>query len=165
MGREKSECPHLRSRSHPHQRYMQPANHLPPRGPRILVVDDNASMRRSLRYVLESQDRWEVVDEASDGVEAVAKFGKEKENVDAVVIDFQMPRMNGLEAARRIEAVSPGTPILMVTLHNSRELAEEARKAGIRGVCGKNDIGRVVEGLNAILENRATSGTKPPLRS
>jgi DNA-binding NarL/FixJ family response regulator len=87
-------------------------------------------------------------------VEAVAKFEKEKENVDAVVIDFQMPRMNGLEAARRIEELSPGMPILMVTLHNSRELAEEARKAGIRGVCGKSDIGCVVEGVNAILGNR-----------
>jgi DNA-binding NarL/FixJ family response regulator len=135
---------------------MQSANHHHSRGPRILVVDDNAFMRRSLRYVLESQDQWEVVDEASDGVEAVAKFGKEKENdnVDAVVIDFQMPRMNGLEAARRIEELSPGTPILMVTLHNSRELAEEARKAGILGVCGKSDIGCVVEGVNAILENQ-----------
>jgi DNA-binding NarL/FixJ family response regulator len=133
---------------------MPSANHLHARGPRILVVDDNASMRRSLRYVLESQDQWEVVDEASDGVEAVAKFEKEKENVDAVVIDFQMPRMNGLEAARRIEELSPGMPILMVTLHNSRELAEEARKAGIRGVCGKSDIGCVVEGVNAILGNR-----------
>ena len=76
---------------------MQSGNHHHSRGPRILVVDDNAFMRRSLRYVLESQDQWEVVDEASDGVEAVAKFGKEKEkdNVDAVVIDFEMPRMNG----------------------------------------------------------------------
>jgi len=53
---------------------MQSANHHHSRGPRILVVDDNAFMRRSLRYVLESQDQWEVVDEASDGVEAVAKF-------------------------------------------------------------------------------------------
>jgi DNA-binding NarL/FixJ family response regulator len=88
-------------------------------------------------------------------VEAVAKFDKEKDHVDAVVIDFQMPRMNGLEAARRIEALAPGTPILMVTLHNSRELAEEARKAGIRGVCGKSDIGCVVEAVNAILENQS----------
>jgi DNA-binding NarL/FixJ family response regulator len=134
---------------------MQSAYHHHSRGPRILVVDDNASMRRSLRYVLESQDQWEVVDEASDGEEAVAKFDKEKDHVDAVVIDFQMPRMNGLEAAKRIEALAPGTPILMVTLHNSRELAEEARKAGIRGVCGKSDIGCVVEAVNAILENQS----------
>jgi DNA-binding NarL/FixJ family response regulator len=134
---------------------MQSAANGRSHGPRILVVDDNASMRKSLRYVIESQDQWQVVDEASDGVEAVAKFDKEKDHVDAVVIDFQMPRMNGLEAARRIEALAPGTPILMVTLHNSRELADEARKAGIRGVCGKSDIGCVVEAVNAILENQS----------
>jgi DNA-binding NarL/FixJ family response regulator len=134
---------------------MQSAANGRSHGPRILVVDDNASMRKSLRYVIESQDQWEVVDEASDGEEAVAKFDKEKDHVDAVVIDFQMPRMNGLEAARRIEALAPGTPILMVTLHNSRELADEARKAGIRGVCGKSDIGCVVEAVHAILENQS----------
>lgn len=122
-------------------------------GPRILVVDDNAAMRRTLRNVLETQDDWKVCDEASDGLEAVAKFDKEK--FDVIVLDFQMPGMNGLDAAKEITSRSPNTPILMVTLHHSPQLAKEARKVGIRGLCPKADINCVVEGVTTILDNES----------
>jgi DNA-binding NarL/FixJ family response regulator len=126
--------------------------HHPPSA-RILVVDDNATIRRTLRALLEAQDDWQVCDEASDGQEAVAKFDKEKFNV--IVLDFQMPNMNGLDAAKQITAQSPNTPILMVTLHSSPQLAAEARKAGIRGLCPKSDIERVVEGVSTVLNNKS----------
>ena len=58
---------------------------------------------------------------------------------DAIVIDFQMPVMDGLEAAKQITSHSPDTLILMVTMHASSHLEAEARKAGIRGLCGKED--------------------------
>lgn len=116
------------------------------------MVDDNAAMRRTLRHVLESQDNWKVCDEASDGREAVVKFNQEK--FDVIVLDFQMPGMNGLDAAKQITSRSPNTPILMVTLHHSPQLAEEARKVGIRGMCPKADIGCVVEGVTTILDNK-----------
>jgi DNA-binding NarL/FixJ family response regulator len=120
---------------------------------RILVVDDNAVMRRTLRNLLETQDDWKVCAEASDGREAVAKF--DKEQFDVIVLDFQMPGMNGLDAAKQITSRSPSTPILMVTLHHSPQLAEEARKVGIRGICPKADIGCVVEGITTILDNKS----------
>jgi DNA-binding NarL/FixJ family response regulator len=122
-------------------------------GTRILVVDDNAVMRRALRKLLETQDDWKVCDEASDGLEAIAKFDKEK--FDVIVLDFQMPGMNGLDAAKQITSCSPTTPILMVTLHHSPQLAEEARKVGIRGISPKADIERVVEGVTTILDNKS----------
>src|ERR1700728_2975655 len=120
---------------------------------RILVVDDSDLMRRSLRTLLEGRDHCRVCDEASNGQEAVTKFSHEK--FDVVVLDFQMPVMDGLEAARRIKVHSPDTPILMVSMHASPQLAEEARKAGIRGVCGKADIKCVVAGIEEILLNNA----------
>ncbi|MFZ0816035.1 MAG: response regulator transcription factor [Candidatus Sulfotelmatobacter sp.] len=119
---------------------------------RILVVDDNALMRRSLRTLLEAQDNWKVCDEATDGREAVAKFNHEK--FDVVVLDFQMPEMDGLEAAKQITRRSSTTPILMVTMHSSPQLAVEARKAGIRGMCAKADTKCVIEGVAAVLENK-----------
>jgi len=122
-------------------------------GARILVVDDNAEMRRTLKNLLETHDDWKVCDEASDGREGVEKFDKEK--FDVVVLDFQMPGMNGLDAAKEITSRSPSTPILMVTLHYSPQLAKEARKVGIRGICPKADIGCVVEGVTAIPDNRS----------
>jgi two-component system chemotaxis response regulator CheB len=124
----------------------------PPHEIRILVVDDSALMRRSLRNLLEAQDNWKVCDEAADGREAIAKFNDEK--FDVVVLDFQMPGMDGLEAAKQITRRS-ATPILMVTMHASAQLAAEAQKAGIRGICPKADIKCVIEGVAAVLENKS----------
>jgi DNA-binding NarL/FixJ family response regulator len=80
-------------------------------GARILVVDDHAVMRRTLRNLLESQEDLRVCDEASDGGEAVAKFDKEK--FDVVVLDSQMPGMNRLDAVKQITSGcdSPGATL------------------------------------------------------
>lgn len=120
---------------------------------RILVVDDSAVMRRSLRTLLDAQENWKVCDEASDGREALSKFTDDK--FDVVVLDFQMPVMDGLEAAQQITERYPATPILMVTMHaSSPQLVAAARKVGIRGVCAKTDITCVIEGLAAVLQNK-----------
>lgn len=116
---------------------------------RILVVDDNPAVRRYLRSVLEQHGGWQVCDEARNGQEAVERFSQVRP--DVVVLDFQMPGMNGLDAARIISQLSPDTPILMVTLYLSKQLSEEARKVGIRGACTKTDIGRVVDAVGALL--------------
>ena len=116
---------------------------------RILVADDHPEVRRYLRGVLEQHSDWRVCDEARNGQEAVEKFRRVRP--DLVVLDFQMPEMNGLDAARIITQLSPGTPILMVTLYLSKQLSEEARKVGIRGACAKTDIGRVVDAVGALL--------------
>ena len=84
---------------------------------RILVVDDNAAVRRYLRGVLEQNANWRVCDEARNGQEAVDRV--QTIHPDVVVLDFQMPEMNGLEAARVISQLYPKTPILMVTLYLS----------------------------------------------
>jgi DNA-binding NarL/FixJ family response regulator len=67
------------------------------------------------------------------------------------VLDFQMPEMNGLDAARIMHELAPKVPILMVTLYLSRQLSEEARKVGIQGTCAKTDIGCVVDAVGALL--------------
>ena len=118
---------------------------------RILVVDDSRAMRLSLRRLLERHPHWTVCGEASDGREAVKKA--EQVGPDVVVLDFQMPEMNGLDAARSIKQRSPAVPILMVSMHMSLQLAAEARKAGIRGVCAKTDIFCVVEAVEVLLNN------------
>ena len=116
---------------------------------RILVVDDNPAVRLSLRGALEQHEDWRVCDEAGDGEEAVERFRKIRP--DVIVLDFQMPEMNGLEAARIISRLSPRTPILMVTLYLSKQLSEEACKVGIRGTCAKTDIDCVVDAVGALL--------------
>jgi DNA-binding NarL/FixJ family response regulator len=116
---------------------------------RILVVDDNPSVRRYLRGVLEQQEGWRVCDEARDGQEAVESVRHARP--DVILLDFQMPVMNGLDAARIITQNTPTIPILMVTLHLSKQLSDEARKVGVRGTCAKTDIGSVVDAVGALL--------------
>jgi len=116
---------------------------------RILVADDNPAIRRCLRGLLDQHADWLVCDEASNGKEAVEKFQQAKP--DLIVLDFQMPEMNGLEAARHIVDLSPNTPILMVTIHLCKQWSEEARNVGIRGSRAKTDIGCVVDAVGALL--------------
>ena len=116
---------------------------------RILVADDSPAIRQHLRRLLEQHEDWLVCDEASNGEEAVERFRKIRP--DVVVIDFQMPEMNGLDAARIITRLSPKTPILMVTLYLSKQLNDEARKVGIRGACTKTNIASVIDGVGALL--------------
>jgi DNA-binding NarL/FixJ family response regulator len=118
---------------------------------RILVADDSPVMRRCLRGLLDKQADWLVCDEVSNGKEAVERF--QQARPDLIVLDFQMPEMNGLDAARHIVKLSPKTPILMVTIHLSKQLSEEARKVGIRGACAKTDISSVVSTVGALLRD------------
>ena len=79
-----------------------------------------------------------------------------------ILLDFQMPDLNGLDVARQITGLCPEIPILMVTIHLSKQLAEEARRVGIRGACAKSDVGSIVEAVDALLHE----GTYfPPMSS
>jgi len=118
---------------------------------RILVVDDNPSVRRYLRRALEQHEHWRVCDEARDGQDAVDRFWKIRP--DVIVLDFQMPAMNGLDAARILTRLSPETPILIVTLYLSKQLSDEARKAGARGACVKTDTVSILDAVGALLRH------------
>src|SRR6202790_3483340 len=118
---------------------------------RILVVDDSQLMRRCLRTLLEQHDKWKVCCEASNGREAIQKA--QQADPDVIVLDFQMPEMNGLDAAREIRRQSPEVPILMVTLHMSPQLEDQAKRIGIRGACDKGNIQCVVEGIDTLLHH------------
>jgi len=129
---------------------------------RILIVDDNPSVRRYLRAILEQQESWRVSGEARTGAEAFEQVLASPP--DLVVLDYQMPDVNGVDIARQISEMFPQIPILMVTLHLSRQLAEAAREAGVRGACAKQDIGSVVEAVDLLLHHQTyfpTDATGP----
>ena len=116
---------------------------------RILVVDDSELMRRCLRNLLEQREQWCVCSEATNGREAIEKA--QQSLPDVIVLDFQMPEMNGLDAAREIRRRSPEIPILMVTLHMSPQLQYQAMSIGIRGACDKNNVSRVIDAVETLL--------------
>ena len=123
---------------------------------RILIVDDSPLVRHRLRDLLQQHVDWEVCGEAANGWDAVKKA--QELTPDLIVVDFLMPGMDGLEASRRISALVPGVPILMFTMHMSRQLVEQARSAGVLGAVCKSDVSHVVEGLEAVLRHEAYFG-------
>jgi DNA-binding NarL/FixJ family response regulator len=116
---------------------------------RFLIVDDNELVRQSLRTVLQANPEWEIAGEASNGQEAVALFQTSRPNL--VILDFQMPGMNGLETARRILEIAPAMPIVLFTQHASPELEKHALSAGIRSVVSKTDTFPMVGIIEALL--------------
>ena len=117
---------------------------------RIFLVEDNAVMRAQLRTVLEKPKGWTVVGEAEDGLRAIETWGDHAPNV--TVMDFVMPEMDGLEAGRNLSEQHPESPVLMVTIDPSPQLQEEARKAGIKGLCQKTDVRSVQKAVEALLK-------------
>ena len=118
---------------------------------RILIVDDSAIIRHSIRICIEHNTDWEVCGEAENGEDAIEKV--RQLHPDVVTLDWQMPVMNGLEAAREISRIDPFATLLMITLHENRLLTQEARAAGIKEVLSKTD--GVSEHLIASLESVA----------
>jgi two-component system invasion response regulator UvrY len=119
---------------------------------RILVVDDNPAVRHYLRAILEQQTAWQVCDEARTGGEALQRV--KKSPPDLILLDFQMPDVNGLDVAQQIAEIFPEIPILMVTIHLSKQLSEAAKNVGIRGACAKSDIGSIVQAVDALLHQQ-----------
>jgi DNA-binding NarL/FixJ family response regulator len=101
----------------------------------VLIVDDNTLLRRALRSYIELQTDWWVCGEAENGKIALEKV--EELHPSIVILDFQMPVMNGLEAARRISLAAPNTILIMFTNHCSEYLVKDAEAVGIKHVVSK----------------------------
>jgi DNA-binding NarL/FixJ family response regulator len=124
------------------------------RGPiRVVVADDQALFRRGLTVVLSVSEDIEVVGEASDGEEAVAKA--QDLTPDVVLMDVRMPRLSGIEAARHIRRILPATEILMLTVSDEEEDLYESVKAGANGYLLKEiAIEEIAETVRAIVQRQ-----------
>ncbi|MGC2726708.1 MAG: response regulator transcription factor [Candidatus Acidiferrales bacterium] len=107
---------------------------------RILIVDDFAMWRRQLCEVLQSRPEWQVIAEASDGLEAVEKA--EGLKPDLILLDIGLPKLNGIEAARRIQQLSPSSKIIFLSQNNSLDIVTAALSSGARGYVRKTDVKR-----------------------
>lgn len=131
---------------------------------RFLIVDDNDLVRQSLRTVLQANPEWEIAGEASNGQDAVEIFQTSRPNV--VILDFQMPGMNGIDTARRILEIAPAMPIVLFTQHASAELEKHALAVGIRSVVSKTDTFPMVGIIEALLgpADHPPADEEPPQR-
>lgn len=105
---------------------------------RVLVVDDEADLRLLVRGVLQSEPRFTVVGEAAGGAEALELF--EQLAPDALVLDYRMPDLNGLEVADRILRVHPDTPIILFSAFLDDETRLEAEHIGVKRCLSKDRV-------------------------
>jgi DNA-binding NarL/FixJ family response regulator len=128
---------------------------------RVLLADDQALVRSGFRMILDSRDDVEVVGEARDGIEAVALAAELAP--DVILMDVRMPKLDGVEATRRIVASGSDTRILILTTFDLDEYVYEAIRAGASGFLLKDvqpvelvDAIRVVAAGNALLGTTVT---------
>ena len=101
---------------------------------RLILADDHLIVRDGLRSLLE-RDGLEVVGEASDGYEAVRLA--ERLHPDVAVLDVSMPLLNGLDTARQFRLVSPGTKVILLTVHEEAQYVLESLQIGCEVTCSR----------------------------
>ena len=104
---------------------------------KILIVDDSALIRQSLRKLLEGQHDWIICGEAENGSDAIDEA--QKLHPDVVVMDLVMPVMNGIDATRTLKAVMPGVPIVMYTTFADSHIKKLALAAGVHDMIDKSE--------------------------
>src|SRR5512142_1430236 len=118
---------------------------------RILIAEDSAPFRQGLRNLLQSVDDMELVSEATTGEESVRIANRLQP--DVILMDIQMPGLNGIEATRRIIDASPHISILMLTMFEDDESVFAALRAGARGYLLKGalkaEIVRAIHGVGS----------------
>jgi DNA-binding NarL/FixJ family response regulator len=120
---------------------------------RILVVDDSDRFRQFLVLSLRRRAEFQLINEASDGLEAVERA--EELKPDLILMDIGLPGVNGIEAWRRIQKVSPNSKILFVSLESSADVVREALDLGAKGYILKADAAsELLPAVDAVLQGK-----------
>ena len=120
----------------------------------ILLADDHTLMRQGLRHILEGSDDFDIVAEASSGIEAVEAARQHKP--DIAIMDVAMKELNGIEATSQILKHSPHTGVLMLSMYSDERYVLRAVKAGARGYLLKNSAGEeLIQAIRNIQKGQA----------
>jgi len=106
---------------------------------RIMLADSHAILRQGLRGILQEKPGLEVIGEASDGIELLNFLRVSELQPHMLIVDFSMPNLSGIEAARQIKMIRPGIKILALSMHKEREYLERYFSAGAEGYLLKED--------------------------
>ena len=132
---------------------------------RVMLVDDHTMVRRGLRALIESAPGWEVCAEAEDGHQALAIAATSQP--DIIVMDLSMPKLGGIDATVQLRKLVPDVEILILTMHESDQLIDQARRAGALGYLLKGDSGdKLMEALQSLARHQPYNSLGPlPLSS
>jgi two-component system, NarL family, response regulator NreC len=115
---------------------------------KIIIADDQHSFRQEVKDWLENEPGFEVVGEARDGIEAV----EVTENIkpDILISDLKMPRLDGIGVTKRINDLSPGTRVIILSMYGEKIYVDAGLKAGARGYVMKKSIDELKEAIRTV---------------
>jgi DNA-binding NarL/FixJ family response regulator len=117
----------------------------------IVVVDDHPLFRRGLREAIEENSRFRIVGEASDGEEAMRLLADAKPRI--VVVDIDMPRLNGLEMARALQKMNFPVTVVFLTMYKDEGMFNAAMDLGVKAyVLKENAAGEIIDALEKVAE-------------
>jgi DNA-binding NarL/FixJ family response regulator len=120
---------------------------------RILIADDHELIRRGIRDLLAARIDWQVVAEASHGLDAVSLASEFQP--DVAILDFSMPHLNGPQVALEIARVSSSTRVILLTMHDSEQTIREVLKSGAMGFVLKSDADQdLLRAVEAVSQGR-----------
>lgn len=115
----------------------------------ILIVDDEEDVRLLLTFVIDkANDGLHVAAQAASGQEAVVL--RRKADIDAVVLDYRMPGLTGIETARAMLAEAPNLPIVLYSAFMDAQVADEAQHLGVRDCIAKGDVPALISSLRSM---------------
>lgn len=119
----------------------------------VLLADDHPIVRQGLRKLLEAEPDFKIIGEASDGLEAVQLT--ERLKPDVLVLDLMMPGLNGMEVTRQVTQRSPGTRVIILSMHSNEAYVLQALRNGASGyVLKDSDPMEFVEGVREVISGR-----------
>ena len=119
---------------------------------RTLLVDDHVELRKLLRSILQEKTECVVIGEASDGLHAIEQ-AKELQP-DLILLDVSLPKLNGMEAGRRIRKLCPHSKIVFLSQDPSPEIVQGALRLGAAGYLLKSDATELPLAIDAILQGK-----------
>ena len=121
----------------------------------VVIADDHPLSREGVRQFLEMEGDIEVVGEASDGLELLSLIERQLPGPDVALVDARMPRMDGVEATKRIRARFPNVRVLMLSAFDDRDLVFSAVEAGARGYILKDrEADHLIEAVRSVVSGQ-----------
>jgi two-component system, chemotaxis family, chemotaxis protein CheY len=124
---------------------------------RVLIVDDSPSIRKMV-FILFTSNGFSVCGEAENGAQAIEKARETRP--DIIVLDYRMPVMDGIRAAKSLKQLMPRVPLLLFTVHDSGRLEKEALAAGVAAIVSKEYASDLVAIAVKLLNRNYTADTR-----
>lgn len=121
---------------------------------KVLIADDHALMRQGLKQILELENNIKIIAQASNGEETIEETLKHKP--DVILLDINMPKLNGIEALRRMRSIGIQSKVIILTLHDDKEYLCETVNIGANGYVLKDaDSDSLVKAINDVMDGKS----------